>query len=121
MIGKWKILNKFQTKQDVLSRKAGHMIKGLYHYVSLPTLISLFDAIFSSINNHYLAYNGLGSIRGTHPSRADYTGLIASHNDCNHEVFCNKCHEHFLKTLLLHISLTAPTLYNHCHKIEKGL
>ena len=79
MIKKWETLNKLQTKQDVLSGKAGHMIKELYHYLSLPTLISSFDALFSSIYNLCLAYNGLESIRGTHPSMADYTGLVASH------------------------------------------
>ena len=107
-------------KQDVLSWKASHMIKEFYLYVSLPTWLPWLMQYFG-INNLCLAYNGLRSIWGTHPSTADYTGLIASHNDCNHQVFCNKCHEHFVKTFWLHISLTTPTLYNHCHKIEKSL
>ena len=39
------------------------------------------------MDNNCLAYNGLGSVRGTHPIIesqifADYTGLVASRNDC---------------------------------------
>ena len=39
------------------------------------------------MDNNCLPCNGLGSVRGTHPIielqiLADYTGLVASRNDC---------------------------------------